>query len=128
MRTVSLLLLTLLAGSLQGCFPVVATGVGTSVLMAQDRRTSGAYIEDQSIEIKAIERIEKQFKTNVHFNVTSFNRTVLITGEAPSESTKTEIGRIVAGIDSRYCDSFDRDSVYWWRRPVGAHLANRRLP
>ena len=100
MRVISLLLLTLLAGSLQGCFPVVAAGVGTGVLMTQDRRTSGTYIEDQSIEIKAVERIEKQFKENVHFNVTSYNRMVLITGEVPSESVKTEITRIIAGIEN----------------------------
>ncbi|TAN78621.1 MAG: BON domain-containing protein [Gallionella sp.] len=100
MRVISLLLLALVSGSLQGCFPVVATGVGTGVMMAQDRRTSGAYVEDQSIEIKAIERIGKQFKGNVHLNVTSFNRNVLISGEAPSETAKAEIGRIVSGIEN----------------------------
>ncbi|MDZ4202847.1 MAG: BON domain-containing protein [Gallionella sp.] len=100
MRIVSLLLMTLLAGSLQGCFPVIAAGVGAGVMMAQDRRTSGAYVEDQSIETKAFDRIGKQYKSTVHVNVTSFNRNVLISGEVPSESVKIEIGKIVTGIEN----------------------------
>src|SRR4030067_618150 len=100
MRIVSLLLIVLVSGSLQGCFPVVAAGVGTGIMMAQDRRTSGAYVEDQAIETKAFDRIGKQYKNNVHVNITSFNRNVLITGEAPSDSVKAEIGKLVSGIEN----------------------------
>lgn len=100
MRIVSLLLLALVSGTLQGCFPVAAVGTGTGVLMVQDRRTTGAYIEDEAIETKASDRIGKQFKKDVHVNVTSFNRVALISGEAPSEAVKAEIGRLVAGIEN----------------------------
>ena len=100
MRIISMLLLVLLSGSLQGCFPVAAVGVGAGVMMAQDRRTSGAYVEDQAIETKAFDRIGKQFKKDVHVNVTSFNRNVLVSGEVPSEDVKTEIGRLVAGVEN----------------------------
>ena len=99
MRIVSLLLLVLVSGALQGCFPVAAVGVGAGVMMAQDRRTSGAYVEDQAIETKAFDRIGKQYK-EVHVNVTSFNRNVLISGEVPSETVKTEIGKFVSGIEN----------------------------
>ncbi len=100
MRIVSVLMLALLAGSLQGCFPVVAAGAGAGVLMASDRRTSGAYVEDQAIETKAFDRIGKKYKSNVHVNVTSFNRNVLISGEVPSEAVKTEIGQLVRGLEN----------------------------
>ena len=100
MRIASLLLLALVSGSLQGCFPVAAVGVGAGVMMTQDRRTSGAYVEDEAIETKAFDRISKQFKKDVHVNVTSFNRNVLISGEAQSEAVKTEIGRLVSGIEN----------------------------
>ena len=100
MRFVSLWLLALSAVSLQGCFPVVAIGMGTGVLMAQDRRTSGAYIEDEAIENKAFDLIGKKYKNNVHANVTSFNRNVLISGEVPTEAVKTEIGKLVFGIEN----------------------------
>jgi len=100
MRIVSILLFTLATGSLHGCFPVAAVGTGAGVLMAQDRRTAGAYVEDEAIESKAFDRIGKQFKKDVHVNVTSFNRVVLISGEVPSDSVKSEIGRLVAGIEN----------------------------
>lgn len=100
MRIISLLLLVLVSGSLQGCFPVVAAGVGTGAIMLQDRRTSGAYVEDQAIELKANERIGKQFTSNVHVNITSFNRNVLISGEVPTETAKAEIARIVSGVEN----------------------------
>ncbi len=100
MRIFSLLLLVLASGSLQGCFPVAAVGVGGGVMMAQDRRTSGAYVEDEAIEIKASDRIGKQYKEKVHVNVTSFNRIVLVSGEVPSEAVKAEIGKLVSGIEN----------------------------
>lgn len=100
MRIPSLLLLALLSASLQGCFPVVAAGVGTGVMMAQDRRTSGAYVEDQAIEAKAFNLIGKQYKEGVHINVTSFNRNVLISGEVQTEEIRQDVGRLVAGIEN----------------------------
>ena len=100
MRIVSLLLLVLVSGSLQGCFPIAAAGMGTGAMVSQDRRTSGAYVEDEAIENKAVNRIGKQFNDTVHVNVTSFNRIVLISGEAPGEAVKTEIGRMVSGIEN----------------------------
>ena len=69
-------------------------------MMAQDRRTSGAYVEDQAIETKAFDRIGKKYRDTVHVNVTSYNRNVLISGEAPSEEIKEEIGRMVSVIEN----------------------------
>ena len=102
MRIVSLLLLTLLTGALQGCFPVVATGVGAGALMIADRRSSGAYIDDEAIEVKAFDRIGKKYKDNkgVHINVTSFNRNVLLSGEVPNDSVKSDIADMVKTVDN----------------------------
>jgi osmotically-inducible protein OsmY len=94
MRKFSVLVVALSALSLQACVPAVATGVGAGVLMVEDRRTSGIYVEDQSIELKAANRIDERFQDKVHINVTSYNRIVLITGEAPNEEIKNEIGTI----------------------------------
>lgn len=92
------LLLLAVTSLLQGCFPVVAAGAGAGVMMAQDRRTSGAYIEDEAIENKALDRIGKQFGDKVHVNTTSYNRNVLLSGEVPDENTKAQVERIVANI------------------------------
>lgn len=93
-----ILFILMISASLQGCFPVVAAGAGAGVLMAQDRRTSGAIVEDEAIEAKAFDRLGKQFKDNVHANVTSYNRNVLITGEVPDEATRAQVERTVANI------------------------------
>ncbi len=98
MRRLLPVLLLAVIPALQGCFPVVATGVGAGALMAGDRRTSGIYIEDQGIELKAASRIEEKYKSGVHSNVTSFNRHVLLTGEAPSEEVKQGMSQAVMGV------------------------------
>ena len=46
---------------LQGCFPVVATGVGAGAAMVSDRRTSGTYVEYEGIEWKVAARIRDRF-------------------------------------------------------------------
>lgn len=84
---------------LQGCFPVVATGVGAGAAMVSDRRTSGTYVEDEAIEWKVSARIRERFGDTVHVNVTSYNRNVLLTGEAPSEAVRAQFDAIVAGVE-----------------------------
>jgi osmotically-inducible protein OsmY len=85
---------------LQGCVPLIATGVGAGALMADDRRTAGIYIEDEGIENKALLRVDQKHSKDVHLNLTSFNRVVLLTGEAPSEDVRSDITQIVRGIDN----------------------------
>lgn len=68
--------------------------------MAQDPRSSDAFIADYQIETKAYERIDKQFSSVMHVNVTSYNRKALISGEVLDESTKNEIGKIVSDINN----------------------------
>lgn len=99
----SLLAAALLAAAvpaLQGCFPVVATGVAVGVLAVTDRRSVGTQTDDETIEWKASNRISDRFKDQVHINVTSYNRRVLITGEVPNEQAKGEIADIVAKVDN----------------------------
>jgi len=95
MRKFLPLLLLAVIPALQGCFPVIATGVGAGALMVADRRTSGTYIDDQGIELKAMTRLNEKFNETVHVTVTSYNRNVLLTGEAPSEALKNEVEQVV---------------------------------
>lgn len=97
-KSSSLLLLLGALGSLQGCFPVIATGFGAGALLANDRRTTGTYIEDEGIEDRSLNRINIKYKDGIHVNVTSYNRHVLITGEVLNEDLKTDIGKIVADV------------------------------
>ncbi|HET7061900.1 MAG TPA: BON domain-containing protein [Nitrosospira sp.] len=85
---------------LSGCALVAATGVaGTGVAIAEDRRTSGTMVQDESIEVKSNRRIKEKFGYKVHVEVTSFNRHVLLTGEATSAKVKNEIEDIVKTVE-----------------------------
>ena len=99
-----LFLLALLFPFLPGCAALIAagvvSGVGTGVAVSQDRRTGGIFVEDEGIEIKSGRRITEKFGSNIHVNVTSFNRNVLLTGEVPSEKVKKEIGDLVTGVEN----------------------------
>lgn len=83
---------------LQGCFPVVATGVGAAAVATVDRRTYGTLVTDSEIERNAVDRIEHNFGKNTHADVTSFNRIVLVTGQAPTAEARAEIERLVSGV------------------------------
>ena len=83
---------------LQGC-PAVLVGGGVAAYTAlEDRRTSGTQIEDQGIESRAATRIADRFGERAHVNVMSFNRSLLLTGEAWDEATRDEIGKVAAAV------------------------------
>jgi osmotically-inducible protein OsmY len=97
---VSLLLLT---PALHGCFPAIVAGGGAAVLMAEDRRSSGTYVDDQNIELKVSKAIsekysDKKYEDTVHIDVTSFNRFVLLDGEVPDQAAKDDIGALALGV------------------------------
>jgi len=77
---------------LQSCAPlVIGAGVGAGVMMADDRRTSATILEDQTIEVKIKNRINEKYEDQLHVSITSFNRFVLLTGEAPTEEIKQDL-------------------------------------
>jgi osmotically-inducible protein OsmY len=82
------------------CFPLVAGGVVMTGFVAVDRRTSGAMLEDQAIEVKTSTRIRDALGERVHITVTSYNRKVLLTGEAPDAKDKEQAGEIAKNIDN----------------------------
>ena len=85
---------------LSGCMAVAVGGAAaTGVIMAEDRRTVGTFTEDQGIELKAASRIDEKVKDG-HINVTSYNRTVLLTGEVPTEAAKADAERIARAVDN----------------------------
>jgi len=86
--------------ALSGCAPLVVGGVvAGSVLVATDRRTTGAQVEDQGIDLKAASRI-RDLATLGHVNATSYNRTLLLTGEVPDEAQRARVEQAVAGIEN----------------------------
>ena len=96
----TLILVAALGTQLTACVPVVAGGAAAGGLVAADRRSTGAYLEDQEIELKAEKAISDNLKENVHANVTSYNRRVLITGEVSNEANKAKAESVVKPIQN----------------------------
>jgi osmotically-inducible protein OsmY len=86
---------------LSACAPLLVGGaVLGSTLVATDRRTSGAQLEDEGIELRAANRLREAFLERVHINATSYNRQVLLTGEVPSEADKQRAQEIVGRVEN----------------------------
>jgi osmotically-inducible protein OsmY len=98
LRTLALLALLGLAPQLQGCVEMAVVGAGAAALASDDRRSIGAQTEDKDIGLRGESRVNARFGDRVHINVTSYNRNVLLTGEAPDADTKAQIEKIVRDI------------------------------
>jgi osmotically-inducible protein OsmY len=90
MRLIIAMLLIAVSALLQGCFPLAAIGVGATAVVLSDRRSPGFYIEDEKIEWKIRVEVIEGFK-DAHINATSYNRSVLLTGEVLTEQAKKDV-------------------------------------
>jgi osmotically-inducible protein OsmY len=99
------LMLGLAAGAslplLQGCVPLIAGGAATTAVVAyNDRRTSGAIVEDEGIEWRTRRRLRDRFGNAVNISVTSYNRTVLLTGQVPYATMRDEAQQIATQVEN----------------------------
>jgi osmotically-inducible protein OsmY len=69
-------------------------------LVALDRRTSGAQVEDEAIELKGALRVREVVSSGAHVNLTSYNRLVLITGEVPSADELKKVEQAVSRVEN----------------------------
>jgi osmotically-inducible protein OsmY len=95
--TLSLLVVALLSGCAAA---VVGTGIAVGAIVATDRRTSGTQLEDETIELKSSNAIKSTLGDRAHVNITSYNRRVLLTGEASSANDKAFIEKTVMKIEN----------------------------
>jgi osmotically-inducible protein OsmY len=99
--TLAVLAAASLGATLSACVPLVVGGaaVGTA-LVVTDRRTSGAQLEDEGIELRAANRLREAIGERGHINVTSYNRQVLLTGEVPSAQDKQTAEQVVSRVEN----------------------------
>lgn len=80
---------------LQGCAPVIIAGTAAAGMMiAQDRRTTGTIVDDNSIELKTMQAIRQALgedERQAHVSVLSYNNRVLLIGQASTEAIKRKI-------------------------------------
>ncbi len=74
--------------TLTACAPILLGGAVTAVALTEDRRTGGAFVDDENIENRALLKVKSRFGDRVHVNITSYNRQVLLSGEANTDVIK----------------------------------------
>lgn len=90
-----------LAALCSACAPVVLGGAMVGgAMVATDRRTSGTQLEDEGIELKVAKQLREQLGDKLHFNVNSYNRMVLLTGEAETDADRATAERIASQVEN----------------------------
>jgi osmotically-inducible protein OsmY len=97
MKSLALLLSLAAVLLLAGCPAAIIGGGAVAYGTIEDRRTSGTMIDDDSIETRIGRSVRERYGENTHVNVTSFNRSVLLTGEVPEEARRAEIEKLAQG-------------------------------
>lgn len=89
------------AALLSGCAPLVVGGAMVGgTLMMMDRRTTGSQVDDQAIELKGANRVREVSGANAHVNITSYNRTVLLTGEVATDADRSAVEQAVQRVEN----------------------------
>ncbi len=92
-RPLLLISTLILAIVLQGCAYLIGGAVVTSIVVAHDRRSLGAVMDDNIIEVKIRDQIliERPVRKQVQINITSVNGIVLLTGETPTTALRDQV-------------------------------------
>jgi osmotically-inducible protein OsmY len=94
-------LVTAMAGAvLGGCVAVAGGAMVGGAMVASDRRSMGAQVDDQTIEVRAADAISRITGSRAHATATSYNRIVLLSGEVPTEADRTAIEAAVRKIEN----------------------------
>ncbi len=81
-----------------GCVPLVLGGAAAVVTVAEDRRSPGTFVDDEGMENQALLRVKSRFGGQVHVNITSYNRQLLLSGEAVTENVKRGVEEEVSTV------------------------------
>ena len=94
---VTLLLLTT-ASLLSGCTAAVVGGVAVGTTVVHDRRSTGVIIDDQEIELKAlqIKYDHPEITSRSNISATSYNLVVLLTGQAESADVVSQYANLIS--------------------------------
>jgi osmotically-inducible protein OsmY len=95
----ALLAVAALLPLLSGCVPLVAgAGAVGAYSTLEDRRPTSVQLDDGGISKRAASRISDRYGEQVHVNVTSYNRSVLLTGEVPDAAIREDVERVTRAV------------------------------
>ncbi len=89
-----------LSGVLSGCVAALGGAMVGGSMLAVDRRTTGAQVDDQSIELRASTEVPGAIGDRGNISVTSYNRVLLLTGEVPTEADRAKAEAAAVKIDN----------------------------
>jgi len=89
-----------ISGALSGCATLVVGAATQSAMLAVDRRSTGAQVDDQTIELRAVGTVANLLGDKGNVSVTSYNRVALLTGEVPTEADRRAVETAVAKIEN----------------------------
>ncbi|MEM7706961.1 MAG: BON domain-containing protein [Pseudomonadota bacterium] len=97
-RVVTLLLLIVL---LQGCAAAIVGGVAVGASAIHDRRAAEQVVADNGINLSVTDAIHRDNGPGrgSHIKNTTYNGTVLLTGEALTEQIRSEVAEIAASVE-----------------------------
>ncbi|URI10115.1 BON domain-containing protein [Aquincola tertiaricarbonis] len=85
---------------LSACAPLLLGGAAVgSAMVVTDRRSTGTQLDDQGIELKAVNRIAPIAGDRGHVSATSYNKVVLLSGEVPDEAMRARVEQQVRSIE-----------------------------
>jgi osmotically-inducible protein OsmY len=97
MNISKIIALTATVVMLQGCAAAVVAGGATAAGAANDRRTLGSQLDDNSIVIRARRTLgtAESIPDASNINVTSYNGVILLTGQVSSETIKQQAEQLI---------------------------------
>lgn len=100
-RRLAALLLAAVAAPIlvSGCVPIIVAGAAGTALVATDRRSAGAQIDDTAIEAKVTQYASSRWGDRAHLSATSYNGVVLLTGEVPDVEGRTAVAEFARTTD-----------------------------
>jgi osmotically-inducible protein OsmY len=89
-----------LTGVLSGCAPMVVGAAAQGAMLAVDRRSTGAQVDDQTIELRAVTAVSNLLGDKANVSVTSYDRVALITGEVPTPADRAAVETAISKIEN----------------------------
>jgi len=88
--------------ALPACAPLIVGGAAISTAMvATDRRSAGAIVEDQTIETRVRYELDQKMRAEgANISVTSYAGKVLLTGEVPTEALKQRATQLATAVQN----------------------------
>ena len=84
---------------LSGCPVIIAAGGAGTAMVINDKRSTGTFIEDETLELKVRQQISAAMGDKTNISITSYNQRILLTGQAPTPSLRKKAATLAASVD-----------------------------